>query len=193
MKKVLLFLANGFEVLEASVFIDVMGWNYLEGDGTTKLYTCGLQKEIVSSFNQRVLVDLLIDEVDVKSFDALAIPGGFEEYGYYSDAFDNRVLNLIKSFNDCNKIIASICVAALPLGKSGILQGKDGTTYNSPKRREALQSYGVNLVGKPIVQTGNIITSHGPSTAIDVAFLLLEHLTSIANAQTVAQLMGFDK
>lgn len=193
MKKVLLFLANGFEVLEASVFIDVMGWNYLEGDCTTKLYTCGLHKEIVSSFNQRVLVDLLIDEVDVESFDALAIPGGFEEYGYFSDAFDNRALNLIKYFNESNKIIASICVAALPLGKSGILQGKDGTTYNSPKRREALQSYGVNLVGKPIVQAGNIITSHGPSTAIDVAFLLLENLTSVANARLVAQLMGFNR
>jgi 4-methyl-5(b-hydroxyethyl)-thiazole monophosphate biosynthesis len=193
MKKVLLLLPNGFEVLEASAFIDVIGWNHLEGDGSTELFTCGLHKEVVSSFNQRFIVDYLIDEIDVESYDALAIPGGFEEYNYYIDAYDERVLNLISNFNQKNKVIASICVAALPLGKSGVLKGKDGTTYNSPKRRETLQSYGVNLVGKPIVQTGNIITSHGPSTAIDVAFLLLEHLTSIANAQTVAQLMRFDR
>jgi 4-methyl-5(b-hydroxyethyl)-thiazole monophosphate biosynthesis len=193
MKKVLLLLPNGFEVLEASAFIDVIGWNHLEGDGLTELFTCGLHKEVVSSFNQQFIVDYLIDEIDVESYDALAIPGGFEEYNYYIDAYDERVLNLISNFNQKNKVIASICVAALPLGKSGVLKGKDGTTYNSPKRRETLQSYGVNLVGKPIVQTGNIITSHGPSTAIEVAFLLLERLTSPSNTQAVAQLMRFDR
>lgn len=193
MKKVLLLLPNGFEVLEASAFIDVIGWNHLEGDGSTELYTCGLHNEVVSSFNQRFIVDILIDEVDVESYDALAIPGGFEEYSYYIDAFDDRVLNLISNFNQKNKVIASICVAALPLGKSGVLKGKDGTTYNSPKRRETLQSYGVILVNKPIVKSGNIITSHGPATAIDVAFLLLESLTSKSNADAVAQLMGFKR
>jgi len=193
MKKVLLLLPNGFEVLEASAFIDVIGWNHLEGDGSTELYTCGLHNEVVSSFNQRFIVDILIDEVDVESYYALAIPGGFEEYSYYIDAFDDRVLNLISNFNRKNKVIASICVAALPLGKSGVLKGKDGTTYNSPKRRETLQSYGVILVNKPIVKSGNIITSHGPATAIDVAFLLLESLTSKSNADAVAQLMGFKR
>lgn len=180
-------------MLEASAFIDVIGWNHLEGDGSTELYTCGLHNEVVSSFNQRFIVDILIDEVDVESYYALAIPGGFEEYSYYIDAFDDRVLNLISNFNRKNKVIASICVAALPLGKSGVLKGKDGTTYNSPKRRETLQSYGVILVNKPIVKSGNIITSHGPATAIDVAFLLLESLTSKSNADAVAQLMGFKR
>ncbi len=36
MKKVLLLLADGFEVFEASVFIDVMGWNLVEVDGSTE-------------------------------------------------------------------------------------------------------------------------------------------------------------
>lgn len=180
-------------MLEASAFIDVIGWNHLEGDGSTLLYTCGLCKEIVSSFNQRFIVDYLIDEVDVDSFDALAIPGGFEEYNYYIDAYDERVLNLIRDFNTKSKIIASICVAALPLGRSGVLKGKNGTTYNSPKRRETLLDFGVTLIDKPIVQTGNIITSHGPSTAIDVAFLLLELLTTQSNTDAVAKLMGFKR
>ena len=50
MKKVLLLLAEGFEVFEASVFIDVFGWNLVEGDNSTQLFTCGLRKEINSSF-----------------------------------------------------------------------------------------------------------------------------------------------
>ena len=45
MKKVLLLLANGFEPFEASVFIDVIGWNLVDGDHTTKLFTCGLSRE----------------------------------------------------------------------------------------------------------------------------------------------------
>lgn len=193
MKKVLLFLANGFEVLEASVFIDVIGWNLVEGDGSTKLYTCGLNKEIKSSFDQRYIVDYTIDEIDINSFDALAVPGGFEDYNYYTDAFDERFLNLIREFNNKNKIIASICVASLPIGKSGVLKDKDGTTYNSKRRRDTLKSFGVNVIDKPIVKTDNIITSFGPSTAIDVGLLLLELLTTKANADNVGQLMGFKR
>lgn len=74
MKKVLLLLAEGFETFEASAFIDVIGWNLTEGDQSTELFTCGLKKEIKTAFNQRFIVDHLIDEVNVDSFDALAIP-----------------------------------------------------------------------------------------------------------------------
>lgn len=37
MKNVLLLLADGFETLEASVFIDVIGWNLVEGDCSTEI------------------------------------------------------------------------------------------------------------------------------------------------------------
>lgn len=191
MKKVLLFLPQGFEVLEASAFIDIMGWNLLEGDGTTRLYTCGLRREVVSSFDQRCIVDHVIDEVDAGAFDALAIPGGFEQYGYYTDAFDERFLQLIRVFNGSRKPIATVCVAALPVAKSGLLAGKEGTTYPSQKRRELLKSYDVQVVDRRIVITGNIITSFGPSTAIDVGLMLLATLTSEENANAVGRLMGF--
>jgi len=191
MKKVLLLLADGFETFEACVFIDVIGWNLVEGDCTTELFTCGLKKEIKSSFNQRFIVDYLIDEVDISSFDALAIPGGFELYGFYKDAYDDKFLDLIRGFRANNKIIASICVGALPLGKSGVLKGKKGTIYNSAIRREALQSFGVNVINQPIVMDDNMITSWNPSTAVDVALLLLELLTTKSNADKVRQLMGF--
>jgi protein deglycase len=191
MKKVLMLLAEGFETFEASVFIDVIGWNLVEGDRSTELFTCGLKKEIRSSFNQRFIVDFQINDIEIDSFDALAIPGGFELYGFYKDAYDDKFLDLIRSFKAKNKIIASICVGALPLGKSGVLKDKKGTTYSSAVRREALQSFGVQVINQPIVMDDNVITSWNPSTAIDVAFLLLEKLTSKANADHVRQLMGF--
>ena len=80
MKKVLLLLANGFEIYEASVFIDVIGWNYIDGDKSTQLFTCGRTKEVNSTFNQKIIVDYTFDEVDIDEYDALAIPGGFTEY-----------------------------------------------------------------------------------------------------------------
>jgi protein deglycase len=192
MKRVLLLLADGFETFEASVFIDVIGWNLVEGDKSTELFTCGLKKEIKSSFNQRFIVDYLISEIDISSFDALAVPGGFEVYGFYNDAYDDRFLDLIRGFRANNKFIASICVGALPLGKSGVLKDRKGTTYNRAIRREALQGFGVNVINQPIVIDDNMVTSWNPSTAVDVALLLLEHLTSKNNADKVRQLLGFD-
>lgn len=191
MKKVLLLLADGFETFEASVFIDVIGWNLVEGDNSTELFTCGLKKEIKSSFNQRFIVDYLISDIDISSFDALAIPGGFEVYGFYNDAYDDKFLDLIRGFKANNKFIASICVGALPLGMSGVLKDKKGTTYNSAIRREALQGFGVNVINQPIVIDDNMITSWNPSTAVDVALLLLEHLTTKNNADKVRKLLGF--
>jgi 4-methyl-5(b-hydroxyethyl)-thiazole monophosphate biosynthesis len=191
MKKVLLLLADGFETFEASVFIDVIGWNLVEGDNSTELFTCGLKKEIGTSFKQRFIVDYLISEVDINTFDALAIPGGFEEYGYYKDAYDERFLEIIRGFKANNKAIASICVGALPVGRSGILKDKNGTTYNSSVRRGAMHEFGVKVLNQPIVEDDNIITSWNPSTAVDVAILLLERLTTKENANNIRQLMGF--
>nr|WP_320020801.1 DJ-1/PfpI family protein [uncultured Draconibacterium sp.] len=191
MKKVLLLLANGFEFFEASVFIDVMGWNMEEGDCSTKLYVCGVTKEIKSAFDHKLIADYQIDEVNVTEFDALAIPGGFEVYDFYMDAYSDKFLDLIREFRANDKIIASICAGALPLGKSGILKGKNGTTYRSTVRREALKNFGVNVLDQPIVIDDNMITSWNPSTAAGVAFLLLEMLTTQENAEKVKQLMGF--
>ena len=191
MKKVLLLLANGFEFFEASVFIDVMGWNMEEGDCSTKLYVCGVTKEIKSAFDHKLIADYQIDEVNVNEFDALAIPGGFEVYDFYNDAYSDKFLDLIREFRANDKIIASICAGALPLGKSGILRGKNGTTYRSTVRREALKNFGVNVLDQPIVIDDNMITSWNPSTAEGVAFLLLEMLTTQENAEKVKQLMGF--
>lgn len=194
MKKILLLLADGYETYEASVFIDVFGWNLVDGDHSTQLFSCGLRKEITSSFQQRCLVDYVLDEIDVDEFDALAIPGGFEEYHFYTDAYDERFLQLIRDFKARNKLIASICVAALSLGKSGVLQGKNGTTYNKKAlRQDTLRGYGVNVLNQPVVLDDNMITCWNPSTAIDVAFLLLELLTSKANTEYIKSIMGFDE
>ncbi len=194
MKKVLLLLANGFETYEASGFIDVISWNYIDGDCSTQLFTCGLTKEVATSFGQKFIVDFLLSEVNVDEFDALAIPGGFVEYNFYDDAYSSEFTEVIIKFNIQNKPIASVCVGSLAIGKSGVLNGRKGTTYSKKAiRQDTLRSFGVEVLNQPIVTDGNIITSWDPSTAIDVAFLLLEKLTTKDNANFVRSIMGFDR
>lgn len=192
MKKVLLLLANGFEMYEASVFIDVIGWNLVDGDKSTELITCGITKEVNTSFNQKVIPNKILSEINIDDYDALAIPGGFEEYDFYNDAYSNIFMEIIQEFNKRDKIIASVCVGALPIGKSGILRGRNGTTYKGV-RQEQLRKFGVNTINEPIVIDKNIITSWNPSTAVYVAFKLLELLTNKENADYIQKLMGFSE
>lgn len=193
MKKVLLLLANGFETLEASVFIDVIGWNYIDGDKSTQLFTCGRTKEVNSTFNQKIIVDYTFDEVNIDDYEALAIPGGFIEYDFYNDAYNEEFLDIIRGFDRKGKVIATICVAALPLGKSGVLKGRKGTTYNRRDgiRQKQLKDFGVEVINQPIVIDRNIITSWNPSTGMEVALILLEKLTSEENKNKVMELMGY--
>jgi 4-methyl-5(b-hydroxyethyl)-thiazole monophosphate biosynthesis len=191
--KTLLFVLKGFETMEFSVFVDVMGWARNDYGYDVPVVTCGFQKEVTSTFNIPVLVDKTIDEINVNDYDALAIPGGFEEFGFYEEAYDERFLKLIREFDKQGKIIATICVAALPVGKSGVLMGRKATTYHlrDAYRQKQLKEFDVDVVNEPIVVDKNIITSYCPETASGVAFKLLEKLTSIEKMEIVKHAMGF--
>jgi len=194
MKRVLLFLAQGFEAYEASVFTDVIGWSRSFGIEPVDLVTTGLRSEIKCTWNLIVRPEIEFDKINAMDFDALAIPGGFENAGFYEDAYDERFLNLIREFDKENKIIASICVAAMPLGKSGILAKRKATSYDllDGLRRKQLADFGANVQDEMIVVDENIITSTGPSTALDVAFRLLEMLTNLENVNIVKKYMRFE-
>ncbi len=194
MTKTLLLLANGFEAYEASVFTDVLGWNKVEGDGSTELITCGRRQQLACTWSLAVHPELQLSSVTAADYDALAIPGGFETAGFYEDAFSDGFLSVIRDFDRAGKIIAAICVGALPVGKSGVLQERKGTTYHLDDglRQQQLASFGVDVVNQPMVIDGNIITSSSPATALGVAFKLLELLTSPENCRQVRHLMGFE-
>lgn len=191
--KILLFLGDGVEILEAGTLIDVFGWNRLHNPTPTEVVTCGLKKEVITTFGIPIKVQKLIHEVDVGDYVALGVPGGFEEFGFYEDVYDDRVLSLIRRFHEMKKLIASICTGALPLGKSGILKGKKATTYplSQGKRQKQLEDFGALIQQEEVVVEDQIITSKGPSTALEVAFTLLEMLTSKEEAEHTKRQMGF--
>lgn len=194
MKKVLLLLANGFESYEASVFTDVFGWNLYEGDQNTELVSVGLHPVLSCTWGYSCIPMRQIEEVDLNDFDALVIPGGFEQANFYEDAFSEDFLSIIQHFDQANKPIAAICVAGLAVAKSGVLTDSFGTTYrfkNNP-RQDQMKEYGVLVKSNErIVEDRNIITSSSPETALDVAFRLLELLTNEENTAEVKRRMGF--
>lgn len=191
--RLLVFLAKGFETIEFSAFIDVMGWAKIDFDCDIETVICGLNSKVVGSFNVSVLVDKTIEEVSADDYDALAIPGGFEEFGFYEEAYNEKLLDLIRQFNSQKKWIATVCVGALPVGKSGVLTGRRATTYHlrGAHKQKVLQEFGVTIVNEPIVVDDNIITSYCPQTSYGVALLLLEKLTSFREMTLVKEAMGF--
>jgi 4-methyl-5(b-hydroxyethyl)-thiazole monophosphate biosynthesis len=194
MKRVLVILPNAFEVFEAAAFIDVLGWANEYGATPIEIVTAGIAADIACTFGAlTVRPNVLLTDIATADFDAVAIPGGFESKGFFEDAYSEVVLRTLREFDDSRKPVASICVGALPLAKSGILHGKRATTYHlmDGKRRRQLADLGAEVVDASIVADDNKITSTSPATAIEVALTLLEKLTSRRNSERIRQLMGF--
>ena len=191
--KVLVLCAKGFETMEFSVFIDVMGWAKVDFGYPVETVTCGFIPAVTSAFGVPIMVDKQIDEIDVNDYAALAIPGGFAEYGFYEEAYDERCSRLVQAFHAQGKPVASVCVGALAVGKSGILQGRKATTYhlNGGRRQKQLAEFGVDVVNERVVTDDNIITSYCPETAADVAFTLLGLLCGQEKMQAVRTAMGY--
>jgi len=193
MKRVLMLLANGVEPLEMAAFTDVLGWADLLGDASIELVNAALRRNIVTTFGLNLSPSFLLGEVDVSSFDALALPGGFEPAGFYEDALSEPFLDTIRHFVQSGKPVASVCVSSVCLGVAGVLRGKNATTYHQEggKRKNQLLETGAQFVDRPLIVDGNIITSSGPGTATEVAFLLLEQLTGAENAAHIRKKMRF--
>ena len=193
-KKVLLLMCQGTETLEASAFIDVMGWANDSGSTPISLITAAISPSVVTcTFGVKLIADRSLSDINAADFDALAIPGGFENFGFYEDAYSPVVQTLIRQFGELGKPIAAICVGALPLAKSGLLNGRRATTYHLSEghRRAQLSALGAVVVDESVVEDGNFITSSCPATAVEVALRLLATITDTANAQHIRYLMGF--
>lgn len=96
MKKVILFLCQGLEEYEASVFTDTIGWTTTYGLEPIELVTVGLRQKVKCAWNFTIEPEYQLHEIDDDGFDAIAIPGD-ESGRFYEDAFDERLLRLIQN------------------------------------------------------------------------------------------------
>lgn len=190
-KRVLILLSNGFEVMEAGCFTEVFGWASIYGDVKFDQLSVGLRSPVTTTFGFDVLPEKLLNDVNVDEFDALVIPGGFADAGFYEEALSEPFLDVIRNFDKRQAPIAAVCVGSLSLAAAGILNGRRATIYHQigGKRKAELENYGAVFVDEPIVVDGNVMTSTGPGTGIELALKLLEVLTSSEFVQEIRSRM----
>ena len=164
MKKVAVFLAEGFEEIEALTVVDIMRRAnvYCDMVATKEL-------EVKGAHNIFVKADRDFGE-DLKDYDLIVFPGGLPGATNLRD--DKRITDLAKYFYENNKLVAAICAAPIVLAKADIITGRNITSY--PGFEEELK--GCNYTENKVEVDGNIITSRGPATAMEFAYKLLEVL-----------------
>ena len=190
--KVLLFLAEGFEDLEAVSILDVMGWTeYREWVPMVEVVTTGLHPEIKSRFGLKVKPDIYLENIEPTDYDALAIPGGFHSHGF-DEAYDDRLRNLARDIHQQGGWLATFCVGVLPVAEAGLLKGKQAVTYPYSRNHDnlaRLQELGAIVKDASTAVDNRIISSQGPGTSMQVSFLLLEALIGSKQCKEVQRLM----
>lgn len=184
-KRVLILLSNGLEVMEAACFTEVFGWASIYGDIRFDQLSVGLRSPLKTTFGFDVLPEKLLSEISTDDFDALVIPGGFGDAGFYEEALSEPFLDVIRSFHRRQAPIAAVCVSALSLAAAGVLEGRRATVYHQigGQRKAELEGYGAVFVDEPLVIDGHLMTSTGPGTGIELALKLLESLSTPEFAQ----------
>jgi 4-methyl-5(b-hydroxyethyl)-thiazole monophosphate biosynthesis len=190
--KILLFLAQGFEDLEAISIIDVFGWTqYREDIKKASVITTGFHPVVKSRFGLEIEPDLHFSEVSPDDYRALVLPGGFYSYGF-DEAFDQKVHRLARKIHGNGGYIATMCVGILPIADAGLLNGKEATTYPYSRNHDnigRLEQNGVKVVNGPVVMDDRIISCSGPGSSFDVAFLLMECLLGTEVTEQVRHYM----
>lgn len=179
-KRILILLSNGFEVMEAACFTEVFGWASIYGDIRFEQLSVGMRSPITATFGFDVLPERFLHEIDVDQFDALVIPGGFGDAGFYEEALSEPFFEVIRNFHKRQAPIAAVCVSSLSLAAAGVLKGRNATVYHQigGSRKAELESHGAIFVDEPLVVDGHLMTSTGPGTGIELALKLLECLST---------------
>ena len=167
MPRILVPIATGFEEIEAICIIDV-------------LRRAGIEV-IVGSLNETLLVkgangitvqaDQSIDGITADDLDMIVLPGGWD--GTNALAHDITVQTLLKEMDAKAKDIGAICAAVFALYTACVL--KEGYTCY-PGVEERIKVAGYQGDKSAVVQSGNVMTSRGPGTAICFGLAIVKKL-----------------
>lgn len=178
MKQSYVFLAEGFEEVEALTVVDVLRRANI--DVCTVSIT--KNKMVKGAHGICVEADAVYGEVDLEGADWLICPGGMpgasnlHEYGPLCDA--------LVAHNDNKGRIAAICAApSVVLAPLGILKGKEATCY--PGFEKACRENGATMHDAPVIESANIITANGPASAMRFALTIVK-ATLGEEASTIA-------
>lgn len=175
MKKAIVFLAEGFEEIEALTVVDVLR------RGGVEVTTMSLTEDpyVDGAHGIEVLCDA-DNEYDPTDADLVVLPGGLP--GADNLRASDLVCDTVKKYVVEGKLVGAICAAPYVLGELGVLQGKKATCYPGFEGKLV----GADYTALRVERDGNIITGNGPSSALPFALALLAALTDEQNARKVA-------
>lgn len=177
MKTAYIFLADGFEDIEALATRDVL----MRAGVDVLLTGIGEDPFVVSSHGLTVSVDTTLDMVAPDTGDVMVFPGGMP--GSRNLAECKTLIAMMKSHAAAGGCVAAICAApGLVLGQLDGLEGVEMTCFDGFE--DTLVSKGAEFVKKPAVTSGNIIS--GRSAGYSVAFGL-EIVRKIAGEAAAAK------
>lgn len=177
MKKAFVFLADGFEDVEAVTPID-----YLRRAGVSVTVVGVSGKTVVSSHSLRVACDADLAGVEGGPLpDLVVLPGG--KKGSENLAACSPIRDLVSRMLDGKRLVGAICAApAVVLGGWGFLEGRKYTCY--PGCEEGLPA---RPLERRVVTDGNLVTSRGAGTAEEFAFELIRLLCGEEAADQIAR------
>ena len=183
MKTVYLFLATGFEEIEALTIVDML--RRAEIDITTVSISRNLQVE--GAHGITVTADCTWVELSTEDADWLILPGGMPGTKYLNEYQPLR--DLLADFYKKGGKVAAICAAPTVLASLGFLEKRKATAY--PSCMEGLAGAERSL--ESVVVDGNVTTSRGLGTAVDFALSLIGQLLGEKKADEIAESVVYSR
>ena len=182
MKKAIVFLAEGFEEVEALTVVDVLR------RGGVEVTTMSVTEDpyVDGAHGIEVLADA-DNEYDFSDADMLVLPGGMP--GASNLRASALVCNGVKDFAEAGKWVGAICAAPYVLGELGVLEGKKATCY--PGFEKALKEAEATYTADLVTVDGNVTTGEGPAAAFPFAYELLAQLVDKKTSDQIAEGMRF--
>lgn len=161
------FLAEGFEEIEALATVDILRRSELD------VATVGVgNKVITGSHGIPVYCDVIDCEVlPDDTVQAVILPGGMP--GTLNLEKSEKVQMFIDYAAEHNTLIAAICAAPSVLGHKGLLNGIEATCYTGFEE----QLIGAKISKSPVCVSGNIITANGAGSALDFGFAIADYFS----------------
>ncbi len=156
---VYVFLANGFEEIEALATVDILRRSEI----CVKTVSINDTLEVCGAHEIKVLADIKTEDVNYDDLEAVVLPGGMPG----ADNLENCkfVTDLVEKSAKDGKIIAAICAAPKIPGVLGLLDGVKATCYPGFEAR----LFSARVSRKRLVCDKNFITAKGAGVSHEFA------------------------
>ncbi len=172
-----LFLAEGFEEIEAVATVDILR----RAGIPVKTVSITQSLQVKGAHGITVSADLLFDNTLFDNPEWLILPGGLPGAEYLYDFAPLQGLLERQAANGGK--IAAICASpAVVLGQLGLLKGKKATCY--PGFEDKM--IGAIHIAQPVVVDGNFITADGPADTMLFALHIVQYTIGEQEAIKVA-------